>query len=82
MPVSSGGRERPQRVLLAVSLDSVRTSDACDAFDRCTPYGAGPRLSVCELERAVLVSVYISFEDAVAHCARSHYCGQFDAFRP
>ena len=76
------GREHRQRALLAVDLDSVRTSSACDAFDRCTPYGAGTSRSVCELERAVLVSVYISFEDAVAHCARSYYCVQFGAFRP
>ena len=66
--------------MLAVLLGAVRTSGACDAIDRCTPYGAGTFSTPCELERAVLVSVSISFEDAVAHCVRSHYCGQFDAF--
>ena len=40
MAVSAGGREHQQRVLLAVVLGSVRTSGACDATDRCTPYGA------------------------------------------
>ena len=82
MPVPAVGREHWQRAMLTVLLNSVRTSGACDAIDRCTPYGDGTFLTLCELERAVLVSVYISFEDAVAHCARSYYCGQFGAFRP
>ena len=82
MPVSAVGREQRLRAVLTVVWDSVRTSGACDAIERCTPYGAWYILDRVRVGESVLVSVYISFEDGVAQCARSHYGGHFDAFRP
>ena len=82
MPVSAVGREQRLRAVLTVVWDSVRTSGACDAIEHCTPYGAWYILDRVRVEKSVLVSVYISFQDAVTQCAHSHYGSQFDAFRP
>ena len=81
--LSALARATQERALQAV-LVAARQRRMCDARNKLfVPYtGAGTFSTPCELERAVLVSASISFEDAVAHCARSDYFGQFDAFRP
>ena len=66
MPVSAVGWEQRLRAVLIVVWDSVQTSDACDVIERCTPYGAWYLLDCVRVGESVLVSVYISVQDAVA----------------
>ena len=83
---ASVGR-RPRAAALKAELtvhvvwDSVQTSGACDVIEHCTPYGAWYILDRVRVGESVLVSSYISFEDAVTQCAHSRYGGHFDAFR-